>query len=288
MVFNYVEPMIPYYRGFLPAELIIDSNTKAEAKLVRLLSGTVDLEHNFSFDYVEQRTNYGILPYQLITRVSAKPIRDCYNPKTLTHIENYINSNVQNTNYSESLLNEVSHYFIAKHSGNHLSGFIHLYRLLEFISYSFPLAHAKKTENIYGTFESLQDYFKTDGKELAFLKKFVNILFKDKPEINLTLEINITGATPVIRDKIYKTFKRITASKDYINYDDALFQLSLEYKNLIDLSVFLRNRYFHFAMGGMKNIKTSELIDPNYFFEHINDELLNWIYVIYSEIIKQR
>ena len=281
--------MIPYYKGFLPSDLIIDADTKAEAKLIRLLSGTVDLEHNFNFELVQQRTNYGILPYQSVSRVSAKPIRDCYNPKTLTDLQTYINSNVENSNYTESLLNEVSHYFIAKHLGNHLSGFIHLYRLLEFISYSFPLAHAKKTENIYGTFESLKDYFKTEGKELAFLKKFVNILFKDKPEINLTLEINITGTTPVIRDKIYRTFKRITSPKEsYINYDNALFQLSLEYKNLIDLTVFLRNRYFHFAMGGMKNIKTSELIDPNYFFEHINDELLNWIYVIYSEIIKQR
>ena len=179
--------MIPYYKGFLPSDLIIDADTKAEAKLIRLLSGTVDLEHNFNFELVQQRTNYGILPYQSVSRVSAKPIRDCYNPKTLTDLQTYINSNVENSNYTESLLNEVSHYFIAKHLGNHLSGFIHLYRLLEFISYSFPLAHAKKTENIYGTFESLKDYFKTEGKELAFLKKFVNILFKDRKTLRTIL-----------------------------------------------------------------------------------------------------
>lgn len=289
MIFSFTEPMIPYYRGFLPPSLQLDEQTKAESLLIRLLSGTIDLEHGYKGEKIEQRINYGILPYQEVIRVSAKPIRLCYSPKSLNDLHDYLVDNLQNNNYVESILTEVSHYFVAKENENHLSCFIHLYRLLEFISYSFPLAHASKASNIYGTFESLKEYFHKEGKELAFLKKFVNILFKDKPELNLTFEINITGITADIQKKIYQTFKRITAPKqDYITYDDTLFQLSLEYKNLIDLVVFLRNRYFHFAMGGTKNIKTSDIIDPDYFFEHINDGLLNWIYVIYSEIIKQK
>jgi len=256
---------------------------------LRLLSGTVDIEHEHKSEKIEQRINYGIIPFQEITRVSARPIRICYSPKTLLELNDYLNSNLHNNSYIESILTEVSHYFIAKRSENHLSCFIHLYRLLEFISYSFPLAHASKSDNIYGTFEALKEYFHKEGKELAFLKKFVNILFKDRPESNMIFEINITGVTPQIRNKIYQTFKRITQpKKGYITYNDALYQLSLEYKDLIDLSIYLRNRYFHFAMGGIKNIKTSDIIDPDYFFQHINDGLLNWIYVIYSEIIRQK
>jgi len=278
-----------FYQGFLPNSLKLNDDTKAEAFLIRLLSGTINIEHEFKSEIIEQRINYGIIPYQEIVRVSVKPIRDCYAPKTLVDLESYLISNLQNNSYTESILTEVSHFFIAKHQENHLSGFIHLYRLLEFISYSFPIAHASKSENIYGTFDALKEYFHKEGKELAFLKKFVNVLFKEKPELNLTLEINVTGVTPQIRNKIYQTFKRITQPKqDYINYNDALYQLSLEYKNLVDLAIFLRNRYFHFAMGGTKNIKTSDIIDPDYFFEHINNELLNWIYIIYSEIIKQQ
>ena len=60
MVFNYIESMTDYYRGFLPPELVLDNNTKAEGKLIRLLSGTIDMEHNFNMVSIQQRINYAV------------------------------------------------------------------------------------------------------------------------------------------------------------------------------------------------------------------------------------
>ena len=120
-----------------------------------------------------------------------------------------------------------------------------------------------------------------------FLIRFVNNLFENEPELSLSAEFNIPGVNEEIRSKLYRSVKRILDKKEsYITYDDTLYQFKVDYKNLIDLIVFIRNRYFHFSTGsGMKNFKSSEIIDPNLFFEIIIDNSFNWISRIYFEIL---
>ncbi len=288
-MFQYSDPVSSYYGNFLPNNLRIQHDSKLEAIFIRLLSGTLNIENQYTGELIEQRLNYGVLPLQQISRVSAKPIRNCYSPKNLISLSSYIDDNENiNRRFNTSLLREVSHYFYCKHRGNNMGGFVHLYRVLEFVSYSFPLIHSSKSRDYYGTFQSLQKYFQKDGGELKFLNRFVLKLFDSRPELLLDVELNVAGYDNASRLSIYTSLKQIlTEKQSLVSFDDNLKQLKVKYKNFIEIAIHLRNRYFHFATGGFqKNIKTSEIVDPDLFFETINDSFLNWIYIIYGEIVK--
>lgn len=68
----------------------------------------------------------------------------------------------------ERILNELTQYFVV----NELSpceGFVHLYRTLEFMSYSFPLIYASKSKSYRGTYDSLKKFLAGDsGGEVKF------------------------------------------------------------------------------------------------------------------------
>lgn len=288
-MFEYDEPLTPRFLNVLPEELRINSTSVSEAVLIRLITGTINVYHiptDYSF---KPRNNYSNLSFTRNVRVSSKPIKDCFDVSSLNQIADYIKENdTKNKKYNESLLTELTHFFYCKSKKNYLSSFVHLYRFLEFISYSFPLIHASNTKNYYGSFDSLKKYFKGDGAELKFLIRFTNDLFDSRPELSLVAEFNVPGTSTAQREKLYKSIKHILRDKNYLVFDDTLFQFKTEYKNLIDLIVYIRNRYFHFATGGMKNIKTSDILDPNVFFGLIVDNAVNWLACIYVEIIRQQ
>lgn len=287
-MFSYSEPLSVRFLNPLPEELHISGTTCSEALLIRLLTGTIDIHHITDNRSYKARTNYSNLTYVEQDRISSRPIRDCFDSENINKIGEYLLSNNRsNKSFNETLLLESTHLVIAKSNKNYLSAFVHLYRLLEFISYSFPLFHTSKSNNYFGSFTDLQKYFTDSGGELKFLIRFVNNLFENKPEILLLAEFNIPGTSTEIRSELYRSIKRILGQKQsYITYNDSLYQFHVGYKNLIDLIVFIRNRYFHFSTGtGMKNFKSSEIIDPNLFFEIIIDNSFNWISRIYFEIL---
>tara|TARA_B100002049_G_scaffold146811_1_gene109117 strand:- start:287 stop:1165 length:879 start_codon:yes stop_codon:yes gene_type:complete len=288
-MFEYSEPLSGRYLNALPQALRVDDNSFAETYLIRLLTGTVDIYHITSGNNYRIRSNYSILSYCENNRISSRIIRDCFDSVTNDQVADYLVKNHRsNKNFNETLLLEATHFLYSKNNRNYLSAFVHLYRLIEFISYSFPLIHTSNTKNYFGSFESLKQYFSGDGSELKFLIRFVNNLFDSRPELNLEAEFSVPGTNSELRRKLYRSIKHILRSKSYIVYDDTLYQFKVEYKNLIDLVVFIRNRYFHFATGsGMKNFKSSELIDPDIFFELIIDNSFNWISRIYFEILLQ-
>ncbi len=288
-MFEYNEPLTGRFLTALPQELQISNNTFAETLLIRLLTGTSDFHHITSNRSYKIRSNYSILSYCENNRISSKPVRDCFDSVSNDKIINYLKANDRNNKkFNETLLLEATHFLYSKNNKNYISAFVHLYRLLEFISYSFPLIHTSNTNNYFGSFESLKKYFSGDGSELKFLIRFIENLFDSKPELNLEAEFSVPGTNTHIRQKLYRSIKHILRSKNYINYDDTFYQFKVEYKDLIDLIIFIRNRYFHFATGsGMKNFKSSELIDPDIFFEIIIDNSFNWICRIYFEILLQ-
>ena len=68
--------------------------------------------------------------------------------------------------------------------------------------------------------------------------------------------------------------------------DNIDFSIIITNKDLIDLTITLRNRYFHQKTGdGGGNFTSSEFPESDTFFENINDLIMNWIALIYVEII---
>lgn len=287
MSFEYKESILPQYLRHIPDSVNLNKTSYVEAKLIRLILGTCQVKSNNADITLNQNKNYCNALGTLNTNPTSRTFKNLVSPLTLSDIDKYLQK-VKNTNYLliNDLLVEFSYFFLNENKGNHTSAFIHLFRILEFISYSFPLIHASTSKNYYGTFNSLKKFFTQDGGELSFLIKFVNKLFETDPILNTEVDIEVRYTIkPEVQTKIYKSYKRVLMS-DKITFDDSTETFSFEYQYFIELIRSLRNRYFHFAVGGQKNIRSTEIEYPDIFFKQINDCAVNWLSIIYFEIFK--
>jgi hypothetical protein len=288
MVFEYKEAILPQYRRHIPRGLNLSRSNSAdiELKLIRLLSGTCTLKCNEPLKTIVQRRNYLDALNTVHTQVTSKTLKDCLAPFKLSDLESYLN-NTRFSNHAllNDLLFEYSYYFLQVSRENHTSAFLHLYRILEYISYSFPLVHASVSKNFQGTFKNLQSYFTKDNGELGFLQKFISKLFDGDPIYSTTVDVNVNHSDIQIKKSIYKSYKKILPG-DKVSFDDTRLQFSVEYADLISIIIMIRNRYFHFAIGGQRNIKSSEITYPDLFFKQINDNAFNWLSIIYFEVLK--
>ena len=280
MAFIYKEIIADRYLQFIPNNLNLNKTTFIEAKLIRLLLGTCDIENTASNFTIHQRKNYSDAQGTIYSRISSKTLKDCLSPFTLLEVDSYLN-NTKNNNYSliNDLIIEYTYFLINESNENYTSAFVHLYRILEYISYTFPLVHASTSKNYIGTFQSLQSYFLKDAGELSFLVKFVDKLFENQAILNATTDIQIP------ENNIYRSFKR-TIPQNLGNFDDSYQNLSIKYSKLIEVIISIRNRYFHFSVGGKRNIKSSEIVDPDQFFKQINEPAINWLTIIYFEVLR--
>src|SRR5690606_16433409 len=135
-----------------------------------------------------------------------------------------------------NIVQEICYYFYYSNNGNHQSAFVNLYRILEFISYSFPLIHSSHFGNFSGSFDALKSYF-MDNKtsEIAFFEKFVEKLFNGTSYLSLTTTFNFSHADNVIADNCFKSIKDLMKSIDWINVDNINHTLEIENSKLIRL-----------------------------------------------------
>jgi hypothetical protein len=256
-----------------------------EAILIRLLVGTVRVTNLYSTDSFDQHNNYSILGKPVNYPVSTKPITKCLYPEyDIDDICLYIDqTRFVNNEFYLHLLEEISSYFYKKSKASHTICFLHLYRALEYISYSFPLIYASISREYYGSFNKLKNYFDASKSELLFFDEFTRKLL-DPGLLQTPLTFNFNTLSPNINKNHFQIIKRILTS-DNIDNEVANVSITTTYQHLLKLAIDLRNRYFHFAVGGQRNIRSTEIIENDVFFLLINEELLNWISVIYFEIL---
>jgi hypothetical protein len=285
MPFAYLEVMPPRYLKYLPDSLNLSKSVFVEAKLIRLLLGTIDFNAALEGINISQRKNYSNARGIENNTLSAKIIRDSFAPLTIEDLDSYLRK-FKNTNYNlhSDILIEISLYFVYKEKGNHVSCFLHLYRILEYVSYSFPLIHSSLSRGYIGTFKALQSYFTKDGSELEFIDNFIKKLFDGDPIFGSSIDIDIVGPNAIVQDKIYKSFKTILSG--FLTCDDATKRITISFSNIIKATIHLRNRYFHFAIGGQKNIRSTDIQYPDLFFQQINECILNWISIVYFEVLQ--
>jgi hypothetical protein len=64
--------------------------------------------------------------------------------------------------------------------------------------------------------------------------------------------------------------------------------ITTTYQHLIQLTIDIRNWYFHFAVGGQRNIRGVEIVENDVFFQLLNEEIAKWFASIYFEILKHK
>ncbi len=283
--YTYQEAIDGRFIRHLKSEFVLNGDTSNEAKLIRLLLGTVIVTNNYSTESFDQFKNYSDLGISDNSTVSTRPIRECLMPEgdlssLCTYLDKTKNSN---NNYFLNLLEEITSFFYKKNKGSHTTAFLHLYRAIEYISYSFPLIYASVSREYYGSFNKLKNYFDTSKSELLFFDEFVKKLL-DEGLLDTPLTFNFNTLSADINRNHFQIIKQILEA-ERIDNEVPNVSITTSYKHLLKLSIDLRNRYFHFAVGGKRNIRATEIIENDVFFSIINDDILNWICMIYFEIL---
>lgn len=204
----------------------------------------------------------------------------------IEQLKNYfIYMNRQNKEYQNVLLFEFTMFFF-KCEQSPSTAFIHIYRILELLTFNIPLVYTSKANNYIGSFKQLKTFFSNSGQELSFFKNFLKILFKDEKEVldqDMTFFINCNNLDDIINDldKIYtlKDSQSKLWDVEIIEHNESA-KFTIKFTNLIDLIVNIRNRYFHLNDGsGNPNIKNKNY-DMDNVFKQLNFTAINCLAII--------
>lgn len=266
--------------------LLIDSSSKPEEVLFRLLLGTIDFKEKYNRKIIKQRNNLFHIPYKVNSRVSKRSVYDCNIEieGNEDEFEKYIRKNRVNMKIYKNILHEFTSYFYHQNKREFVASFVNLYRCLEHMSYTFPLVYASKAKEYWGTYKELQSFFEGKGtSELKFFKRFQEVLI-NKDIRNLTFEISFENAPIEIKGTLEKILKNIYMQAGVPN--EMVESNMVKYDYMLDFIVTCRNRYFHFLASDPRNNLKIKEINMDYFFEAVNIHMANWLAYIYSEVVK--
>lgn len=285
MSFSYTEIIPNRYLQYVPDPLRLDRTDYVEARLIRLLLGSASFTCDYNGSTVLQLHDFSGTAVDPNLEVTSKGLRLLLRPLKQADICAYLrNFGRGNENFFQNLLAEVSYYFYQSHRGCHTAAFVHIYRVLEFISYSFPLIYTTTFSNHYKTYDALRSYFAGGDKqsEIKFLRLFADKMFEGDPILLTTADLNIVALDAVTCEKVFKGYRKVLRGVDDVIFDDALNRISIPYGKMIDVIYTVRCRYFHFATGGFhENIKSLEVGNPDVFFESLNKNAMTWLAMIY-------
>jgi hypothetical protein len=285
--YQYHEGIETRYLRHLPTQLNLSNNLSEECLLLRILLGTIDIEHVSSGTLISPNRNLGIIGSPVLSPRSTQVIRSTFpsNEKLDNLFQHLYSTKYTNKAFFKEILNEISAYFYQNNRESDTTAFLHLYRVIEYISYSFPLIYASISRDYYGTFDKLKNYFSESKDELKFFDAFVSSLFQDNTGDNLAT-LYMSSSNPDVNQNHYNIIRKYL-KPEQIDSSTPYSDITTYYKCVFDLTIKLRNRYFHFAMGRQKNIKSTEIVDSDVFFRMVNPIILNWISVIYLEILRE-
>ncbi|WP_294317879.1 hypothetical protein [uncultured Chryseobacterium sp.] len=213
---------------------------------------------------------------------------------TLTDLSNVIaDRNIARRNkiFFDNLNNEFLNFFYYSYKNNQTIAFLHLYRILEYISYTFPLLYSLKTKDFSKSFDSLRDLFNGDKDkgELKVFKNFIlNIFAKEKNYERTTIEIDILSESTEYNEIIFKMLKSICSNDIFesgLELENS--RLSIKFTEFSSFIITIRNRFFHLKNSQTNNILSTDIIDAEHFFSLINTKCAYFISLITFEIISR-
>lgn len=251
--------------------------------LIRLLRGTMDLETNST--KVIQDTDYSIVPpcrhINSANRTKGAFKYFATNYAVGGNLALFIKKTTpMNRPFFEDLLGEFSHHFIQTKKEAHLAAFVFLYRILERISYSIPLLYSTLSNDFIDTFNDMKSLFSPEsGGELGLFKKFLNQgKFIDSIILDTTYKIRFTSKTGN-QDKYFSLINYYF--KSFSSTDSNISEVEIKFRDVPDLLIALRNRFFHFKTGNsQKNIAIKELQDPDEFFFFLNKVFCSFLAIV--------
>ncbi|UOQ78675.1 hypothetical protein MUN84_09145 [Hymenobacter sp. 5516J-16] len=272
------------------------NQSNEELILLRLMLGTIKVKNNLNGLTIRQNTNYCSQDFSQWQSLSRKSIINFLSAEgiDLDSMHDYYSKSITfgNKKFYKSILLELSNYIYQKQKDSHATAFLHLYRIIELISYSFPLVYSSRATSYEKTFNNLKDYFHKVDSELNFFKQFVNgHLFKDNAALlDISLNIPITAPNQDLQEQYFKAIKKLCDNNSKsipISGSTNYSEIIITRRGLTSLIYDLRNRYFHLLTGGYNNnFDSNDIMEVDLFYKNVNDIICNWIGVIYLEVTK--
>lgn len=283
----------PFYDGVLaplPQQTIrrLGVASSYEAGTIRLLMGCADIRDGAGAVICAQRKNFLVLGSPTVrvrtdTGVGMALLRLGVGWKS---VDKHLKRSLIHQAYYKEILAELVQFFIRSTQDEHTLAFLHSYRLLERISFVFPLLFAVRSANYTNAFSALKEYFKGGvDSELGLMRKFqdgsIDTSSKDAP-----CELDFGSLDASVSRSCFDVARRCVPDGDVLS--DVAPVLEIKSQALLALLINLRNRYFHYSVSKAANISTSEVGDSDDFFGVVNGALLNWLGVLYLAVLNER
>ena len=278
----------------LPETFKLRSDSPANFKLLRLITGNVRITNLDTSVPTDINENYLSFYYNFDESIRYEDnicqiLNESIDPEDLDNFFNNVRFKRKNENFFNRLENEFCNFLTYQEKGSYTTAFIFIYRILEVISFSFPLIYASKTYDFKHTYAELKNMFNSNnGKqngELGFLKSAIKVMFDSSDLYETSIDFELSDELDK-NEKLYKAVQSIW--KENLFHEDTIpnSKISISFGDVSSFIVTIRNRFFHLLNRGDKNLESIEIIDPDYFFSKLNRPLFSWVCVIYIEINK--
>ena len=276
------------------SNLNLATNLYPKLALIRGIVGSIRIKHTISQIEFDQTVDYLDLQGRNAGKNPLEKLKDYISEEiTLADLDGIFGDRVfllQNQKFFERLTQEFNNYYFYQNRRSFTTAFAFIYRILETISYAFPLIYATKTNDFRGTYTLLKDYMSgnKDKGELGFFKSFIKVLFGADPALTSSITINIYGDTDEIQQKFFSSITKACPDPDI--YDpadtDEPRKLSVKFTEYSSFIINLRNRFFHLFNSGQPNLQSDDILDADAFFYQVNEKSIYWISLVLLEIIK--
>lgn len=260
-------------------------NTSSCGILLELVMGKMEILNSNGEILYDQETNYAKLPAEIQNTHTYEQFNEILNTDVLDNTcrsicNRFMLYDRTNNFIYEHILNELTQYFLV-HQSSPCEGFVHLYRALEFMSYSFPLIYASKSRSYRGTYDSLKKFLSGDGGgELKFFEKFLKEIFDSDIAYQYEFEVYVDSDNiEELKSEFQEIFKI-----DFFTFEGNT--LVFKFRNVMELFIGIRNRYFHMLLGQGKNNFLNIEYDKNDLFRSLNPIFVNWLVIIFVKIIQ--
>lgn len=194
-----------------------------------------------------------------------------------------------NREFFKELLAELSEFFFQSKRNCHTAAFVHIYRALERISFSFPLIYCSIAKDFSHTYKTLQKFVQDENSgELSFLKAFISKTdFIDNARKDVVLDIDFSHLGDSLGGKCLECLEGL--STNLTQGMGGPLTAGIKFRDVHDLFVTTRNRFLHARTGdGAKNIKMSQINDCDAFFSSLNGVFCSYVAQLTLETVARK
>lgn len=157
---------------------------------------------------------------------------------------------------------------------------LHLYRILERMSYALPLLYAKKSDDYCHTYDTIKSFFGSSGPkvgELGFFKQSLGTIL-DSTEKSFLFQFELDSSEKHALRFCFNGFdsRIFSQNGNLVNFELSIF-------DTIRLLINARNSFFH-ALSGKHYISLEELIEPDKAFHKLTHNFINALGFLISKV----